>query len=97
MMTPIESVRTILASHKKELEQRFHVREIGVFGSFARGEQAEGSDIDILVSFAQPIGLAFVDLASHLEGLLGMRVHLVSEGALKPKIRQHITAETVYV
>ena len=96
-MTSIETIKAKLATHKKGLEQRFGVDEIGIFGSFARGEQGDASDLDILVTFSKPIGLGFVELADYLEQLLGMKVHLVSKGALKPRMIQHVTADIVYV
>lgn len=96
-MITIETIQKTLASHKQELRAKFHVKDIGVFGSYARGEQAAVSDVDILVSFEQPIGLAFVELAEYLESLLGVKVDLVSAGALKPKMREHIEADIVYV
>jgi predicted nucleotidyltransferase len=53
----IEEIKRILKEHKEELRDRFKVKEIGVFGSYVRGEQKrKGSDIDILVEFEEPIG-----------------------------------------
>ena len=96
-MITIETIRKTLASHKQELRTKFQVKDIGVFGSYARGEQVAVSDVDILVSFEQPIGLAFVELADYLESLLGVKVDLVSAGALKPKMKEYIEADIVYV
>jgi len=95
----IGEIKRILARHKEELRERFKVREIGVFGSYVRGEQKKrGSDIDILVEFEEPIGLfKFMELEEYLSNLLGAKVDLVSKKALKPRIGKHILKEVVYV
>jgi hypothetical protein len=51
-MKTIDEIKGILKEHKKEVSQKYKVREIGIFGSFVRGEQKKRSDIDILVEFA---------------------------------------------
>ena len=81
-----------------ELEEKYKVKEIGVFGSYVRGEQKKRSDIDILVEFKEPIGLfEFMDLEEFLKNLLGVKVDLVSKKALKPIIGKYILRETVYI
>jgi len=98
-MKKIEEIKETLTKHKEELRERFKVREIGVFGSYVRGEQKKkGSDIDILVEFEEPIGLfEFMDLEEYLSKLLGTKVDLVSKKALKPRIGEYILKEVVYV
>ena len=78
------------------LTARFHVKRIGIFGSYARGEQTEASDIDILVEFSAPIGWEIVDVRDYLEQLLGLRVDLVTIPALKPQYRDRVLGEVVY-
>jgi len=96
-MKTFEEVKKILAGHREELRQRYKVKEIGIFGSFVRGEQKERSDIDILVEFDEPVGLfEFMDLEEYLGKMLGVRVDLVSRGALKPRIGECILKEVVY-
>ena len=74
------------------------MRRIGVFGSHARGGAGEGSDIDILVEFAEPVDIfLFIDLKDHLEHLLGRKVDLVTTKALKPLIKDRILHDVVYV
>jgi len=69
-----------------------------VFGSFARGQQREESDVDVLVQFSRPVGfVSFMKLENHLQELLGRRVDLVTKKALKPYIGRHILAEVRYV
>jgi len=91
-------VLDILREHEDELKKRFAVRRIGVFGSFARGEQKKRSDVDVLVEFAKPVGFFhFIELEMHLEKLFGRKVDLVTKNALKPYIKERILAETMYV
>ena len=80
------------------LRDRFKVRKIGIFGSFARGEQEATSDIDILVDFRKPVSLIdFVALERHLSEILGREVDLVMKSALKPRIGKHILREVRYL
>ena len=97
-MKRVDEIKETLKKHKGELRQRFRVKEIGVFGSYVKGEQKKKSDIDILVEFEEPIGLfAFMDLEENLSTLLGTKVDLVSKKALKPRIGEHILKEVVYI
>jgi len=97
-MDRLSEIRYIIKQHKKELEERYKVKEIGVFGSVVRGEEKKGSDIDILVEFKEPIGLfEFMDLEECLENLFGQKVDLVSKKALKPRIGQYILQEVMYI
>jgi len=94
----LEEIKRIIREHKPTLEKQFKVRSVAIFGSYARGEQEEGSDVDILVEFSEPIGFfTFLDLEEYLEGLLGIGVDLVSRKALKPRIGKHILEEMVPV
>ncbi|MBC7216945.1 MAG: nucleotidyltransferase family protein [Candidatus Caldatribacterium sp.] len=94
----LEDFMDILRKNVGELKRRFKVQEIGVFGSYVRGEENEKSDLDVLVAFQEPVGLfAFLDLEEYLEELLGVKVDLVSRKALKPHIGKHILEEVVYI
>jgi len=96
-MKNLEEVRELLKGHKEELKSRYGVSKIGIFGSYARNEQVEESDVDILVEFERPIGLDFVALADHLEALLGFKVDLVSRGAIKPNRWKYVAEDLLYV
>ncbi len=96
-MKTLDEVKKILQFHKDDLRRDFHVKEIGVFGSFSRGEQGEGSDIDIMVDFEEPIGWEFTDLNEYLEKILKLHVDLATPRALKPLIRDDILNDLVYV
>lgn len=97
-MKVFQRIRNILAEHKEQIKDKFDVKEIGVFGSYVRGQQNKRSDIDILVEFKQPVGLfEFMDLEEYLENLLKIDVDLVSKKALKPRIGEYILREVVYI
>ena len=91
----------ILATLKKAkplLEKKYGVNELAIFGSYSRNTAVAGtSDVDVMVGFSQPIGLAFVDLADELETLLQLKVDLVSRGGIKPKYFTVIEPDLIYV
>jgi uncharacterized protein len=82
---------------KAELQHRFRVRSLALFGSYARNQQTESSDVDILVEVDPSIGLGFVSLAEELERRLQERVDLVSTRAVKPNRRPLIEPDLIYV
>ncbi|MFQ6074714.1 MAG: nucleotidyltransferase family protein [Candidatus Bathyarchaeia archaeon] len=96
----LEEVKRMLARHREELKQKFKVKEIGIFGSYVKGEQKEGSDLDLLVEFEEDARLSLLDVAGleiELSDLLGVKVDLVEKKNLKPYIGQRILNEVVYV
>jgi len=96
-MKTIKEIEETIKKHEKELEERFKVKRIGIFGSYARGDQNEKSDIDILVEFKDPVGFLFIHLADYLEEILGAEVDLVTPDAIKPNRRKYIMEEITYV
>jgi hypothetical protein len=87
-----------LQNLKGDLSQRFAVKEIGIFGSVAREEQTERSDIDLLVEFSKPVSLVtFMRLEYYLSDMLGNKVDLVTFDSLKPMIQPDILSEVIYV
>ncbi len=91
-----EPVLSCLRSHKKEIQERFTVRRIGVFGSHAHGDAGLNSDVDVLVEFEQPTFDHYMDLKFFLEKLLNVEVDLVMADTVKPRLRPYISRETVY-
>jgi uncharacterized protein len=80
----------------RETIRGFGVRRLGIFGSYARNEQREASDMDFLVEFERKTFDNYMDLKFFLEGLFGRRVDLVIADAVKPRLRRPIFEETVY-
>ena len=64
---------------------RFGVKRLGIFGSVARGDSTEASDVDVLVEFEKPLGWEVVDLREYLQELLGTKVDLVTRPAVSKK------------
>jgi predicted nucleotidyltransferase len=97
-MKKIEEIKSVLEKHKYEIEEKYRVAEIGIFGSYVKGEQKETSDVDILVEFKESIGLIkFIEIENYLTDLLGVKVDLVMKSSLKPRIGKHILKEVVYL
>jgi len=92
-----EEILNLLVQNKLELENRFKVRRLALFGSYARGDQRPDSDVDILVDIDPSIGLEFVTLAEQIEQLLGLSIELVSLRAIKPNKLAYIEQELIYV
>jgi predicted nucleotidyltransferase len=88
---------TLLRQHLPALRECHGVRFLGVFGSYVRGEQRRGSDVDLLVECDdRPLTLLqFIALEHYLSGLLEVKVDLVERNTLKPTIGHHILAEVV--
>ena len=97
-MKRLAEIQEILRQKKPILRERFKVKEIGIFGSFVRGEEKDTSDLDILVELERPVGLIkFVGLQNYLSDELGEKVDLVTKSALKPRIKKNILSEVVYI
>ena len=97
-MERIEEIKKILEGHKQELQDRYRIKALGIFGSYVRNEQKRGSDIDILVEYSEvPDLLAFIELQNHLSEILQMKVDLVMKSALKPNIGKRILKEAIYL
>jgi predicted nucleotidyltransferase len=97
-MKTLQEIESILRAEKPILRLRFRVKEIGIFGSFVRGEQKDTSDLDLLIDFEEPIGLIrYVGLQNYLSDRVGERVDLITKSGLKPRIGEHILKEVIYL
>ncbi len=96
-MGNLKNIKETLLSHKQRLTEKYGLSQLAVFGSYARNQQNEDSDIDIMVEFERPIGLEFIDLAEELERILKIKVDLVSKKGIKAKYLQTIEKELQYV
>lgn len=87
-----------MASSKGELRRRYKVMELGIFGSYAKGKQKRSSDVDILVKFNPNASLFdFVGLGNYLEEKLKIKVDVVSEGGIRPELKNDIIKEVVRI
>ena len=93
-----EKIREKIHEQLPLLRAKYHVKKIGIFGSFVRNEQKKGSDIDILVEFKTPVGFfEFIRLENFLSHALHRKVDLVSKKAIKPAVKKEVIKEVQYV
>lgn len=89
---------SLLRKHESIIRERFGVATIGIFGSFARGEERPDSDVDVLVTFrkGEETFNNYMDCKFYFEDLFGRKVDLVMKDALKKRLKPHILDEVVY-
>jgi predicted nucleotidyltransferase len=96
----LEEVKKILKEHKAEVSRKYRVNEIGIFGSFVRGEQKNRSDIDILVEFEPrniPGLIMLSEMERYLQRLLKKKVDVVIKSGIRPELKKGILKEVVYI
>ncbi len=97
-MTETQKIIRELKRGLPVLRDKYGIRDMGIFGSYLRGEQGKKSDLDILVDFEKTVSFfEFLELEDELNRLTGKRVDLVMKTALKPRIGKHILREVVYL
>ena len=97
-MADKQMILAMLRLAKPALQVKYGVKDIALFGSYSRNTAiSDQSDVDVMVDFSRPIGIAFVDLADELEKILKMKVDLVSRGGIKPKYFAVIEPDLIYV
>ncbi|MGB7087975.1 MAG: nucleotidyltransferase family protein [Phormidesmis sp.] len=99
-MRSLESIKARLAEIQPFLQNDYHIVELGIFGSYVRGEQTENSDIDILVEFDPSFrfGLfTYCRIENYISEALGQKVDLVMKKALKPYIGKKVLQEVIYL
>ena len=97
-MKTIKTIKNLIGLKRDLLEKKYHIKALGIFGSYSRGRAKSKSDIDILVEFSHPpTFFKFIELERQLSRLLGAKVDLVTRNALKPLIKSEILAETIFL
>ncbi len=96
-MKSIVDIKKSLIENRASLYDRYPIKSLAVFGSYARNEQSEQSDIDILVEFKGKIGSEFISLADELEEILDMKVDLVSKRGVKDRYLKSIETDLIHV
>lgn len=87
----------VLKSNKQYMQTNFKINSIGLFGSYARDDFHDTSDIDILVTFSEPTFDHYMDLKFYLEDIFGRQVDIVMEKTVKQRLKKTILQETLYV
>lgn len=94
----LEKIQEILSKCKSKLLKKYKAKELGIFGSYAKGRQKKGSDIDILVKFNDKASLFdFLALGNELEEKLKIKVDLVSDKALRAELKDNILREAIAI
>jgi uncharacterized protein len=97
-MRTLEEIKQLLKQSKSVLQENYRVTELGIFGSYVRGEQNEASDVDVLIDYEKaPTLFKLVELRNYLNELTGMKVDVVTKKGLKPRIRERVLSEVVYL
>lgn len=96
-MTSLDEIKSKLKKQKPILFREYPLSSMAIFGSYARQEQQEMSDLDILVEFNSKIGIRFIDLANAIEDVVKVKVDLVSKNGIKEKYLKSIATELIYV
>jgi uncharacterized protein len=92
-----EDIVEALSTLKPIIQQRYKLRSMALFGSYARNEQTEQSDVDVLVDVDPSLGLDFIDLADCIEERLGIRTDVVPASGVKPRYQEIIRKDLIYV
>lgn len=96
-MYTLDAIMEKLRLHKPALQHKYPISQMGVFGSYARDEATENSDIDIAVELNGPMGLNFVAMADEIEDLFGIKVDVVSKRSIKPTSLPLVEKDILYV
>ena len=96
-MYTTEQIIKTLKEHKPGLQGKYPISELGIFGSYARGEATDDSDIDVLVNFNGRIGLGFIKLAHDLEDIFNKKIDLVTKSSIRPKYWDYLKKDVIYV
>jgi len=98
MTKTLEEIIEAIKKRKKVLQEKYNVKEIGIFGSYVRGEQTEKSDVDILVDFYElPDVFDLLKLERSLRGILKCRVDVVRKQAIRKELKDQILSEAIRI
>ena len=96
-MKSLQEIESTLNKHRQYLFTKYPIKSMAIFGSYARKEQKEESDLDLIVEFNGEIGIRFIDLADEIENLIGFKVDLVSKNGIKDKYYRAIQSDLIHV
>ncbi len=97
-MKSVEEIEEILKSFKNDIKQNYKAELVGIFGSFARGEQKSNSDVDILVKFYKDATLFdYMRLSMFLQEKLGIDVDIVPQDTIREELRERIVKEVIFI
>lgn len=98
-MTTKDNILTFITQNKKLFREKYHITRIGLFGSYARGDQKASSDIDLLIEFeenTQDLYDLKLQLKDFFKNKFGIETDICREKYIKPRVKNTILKETVY-
>ena len=96
-MTTLQNIKTKLTELKPILQQKYPVESIAIFGSYARNEQTEESDVDVMIELNGKMGIDFIRMANEIEDYLGIKTDVLTKRSMKPKFFARIENSLIYV
>jgi hypothetical protein len=97
-MRDLSEITRVIRQHRDILQERYGISVVGIFGSYVRGEEKEGSDIDLLAEIVKPISLLeLVGAEMYLSDALGLKVDLIPKRSLREELKETILREAVPV
>ncbi|MCH7613917.1 MAG: nucleotidyltransferase family protein [Candidatus Marinimicrobia bacterium] len=96
-MKSLQEIKSTLKQNKNHLFSEYPIKSIAIFGSYARKQQNNESDLDLIVEFNGKIGIRFIDLADEIENIVGFKVDLISRKGIRDKYYQSILSDIIYV
>jgi predicted nucleotidyltransferase len=96
-MASLQDIKLQLAAIKPILQAKYPLSALAIFGSYARNEATESSDVDVLVELNGKIGIKFIDLAEEIEACLGIKTDVISKNGLKSTYFERIKGDLIYV
>lgn len=96
-MQTLNDIKTKLTILKPILQEKYPLDKMAIFGSYARNEQTETSDVDVMVEFDGFIGLEFLAMSDEIENYLGVKTDVVKKKYMKPKFFSKIENNLIYV
>ncbi|MCB9771301.1 MAG: nucleotidyltransferase family protein [Candidatus Omnitrophica bacterium] len=97
-MKTLKTLKSLFDKKRELFKKTYHVKALGIFGSYSRGKATPKSDLDMLVDFSQtPTMFKFIEFERQLSQTLGVKVDLVTRKALKPLIKKEILKETIFL
>ena len=96
-MTTLNEIKSKLQVLKPELQSKYPLESIAIFGSYARNEQTEASDVDVMVTINGKIGIGFIDMANEIEDYLGIKTDVLTRNGIRPRFFNLIEKDLIYV
>lgn len=97
-MKSLPDIVKILSDYQPLIKKKYKINQLGIFGSYARSEQSESSDLDILIDYQEaPTLIQLIELENELSKVVGEKVDVVTKKGLKPRIASRVLAEVIYI